>query len=671
MQCWSKFPAITLMAASIVLALLANPRAALAQQNQPVTEDGLLRLLQARTQARIPVKDIIRTIEERGVTFQLTAAFEEEIAEATKGLTAKDARDLMSAIRDNFRPPAKQPFRITFYSLQGHAVDFFLDGKIDKNWDEVLAGKRFMVRNEVLSALRHLRRKFSSSRFGEETFFNETAEIKDAYFNDDLAALYQATRKGLFVGSAGEPFPEEGSPGIAVSITEPIELIPSLNDPSKQWRLIEVVADTVSETSKGVRKAPNDIYTFRKYAEKGDLQAFRGVRLSDFYSYITRNYFPPDFAIIELSVERVEDEQAVDACGGPQKVTNRGWLETNATLFGPLLRFNVAIVENISEDPLSIGRFFFKQNKSETLRTREEDRIVLDLQPFTKEALFSPGVLKPAEKLVIPLEMSLQLQNGKETRFWDSPSESASDPSQFATQLAKVRQSGGLRLPRLGNAPRIKPESIERMLARPKIDFGTMTEYLYGPSVRIENVEINSYGYLIRRYDPKKLLITGAGQEVGSCPYVYTYSADANSWFSEGVILYGRDSKSKESTDELLLKRFNGRILIRERDPEDSFIDEVEIRAIGSDGSESVLRPKIGKLLQADGDYVKLSQGEELLIDFELPPNLKAERYVLVASGYYIPYKEKLKRQAGPSARQWWKPRQHVSLRDSPFQQLR
>jgi hypothetical protein len=139
--------------------------------------------------------------------------------------------------------------------------------------------------------------------------------------------------------------------------------------------------------------------------------------------------------------------------------------------------------------------------------------------------------------------------------------------------------------------------------------------------------------------------------DIGSCPYVYTYSARQKSWLSEGVILYGYNSKLKESTDEIPIKRFNGKVLIREQDPEASFIDLMYVRAISADGSERVIYPTEPKLKSADGNYLQLRQGDQLVLEFPIPAGFAAEKYFLAASGYYVPYRSKLsprmKRRSG------------------------
>jgi len=582
------------------------------QAKEPVTEEGLIGLLVAD----IPPRAIIRTIDERGVSFQLFRPLEDELKQAAKHLTPAQLSDLLAAIRSNFRPPNNRPFRVSYRLLKESAVDLLLDGRIDKRWDEALSGKNYIVQNDVFKTLTRLMKMFSSRRFNPLGLSGGLSDAKSYYDDPKLARLYRITRKPLFVGSGGQPT-ESGPEGV-LTARDLEALVRSLNDPTQQWRLAEL-------------NRSSDTYVFRKFIDKRDFILFSPAMLLSFYSYITRDYLPPDFAVLDLGLARDEP------CGGGQL----GKPYIIGELIGPLLGLNIAIIENVSKDPITIGRSFFKENGVEQLRRRDEDRVVLESSSFITQNLFPPAVLKPGEKLVVPLELLLTVDDDAAGLwgFFHRPKTSEDNPADFTSELAEIKRAGGLRFPGLPRSSVVTAESVERMLQMPKIDFLATKEYLYGPSISIEGMEINSYGYLVRHFDPTKLLITSGGDDVGSCPYVYTYSKSDKSWLSEGVILYGNNSKLRESSDVKPLLRFDGRVLIKEKDPEHSFIDLIQIRAIGSDGSETILYPKNVKLRVADEDYVELQRGEQLRVDFEIPAGLIAEKYLLEAKGYYVPYK--------------------------------
>lgn len=608
--------------------MTATARTAQAYQNDtPVTEDGLLRLISSN----IPLSDIIRLIEARGVSFQLTPTFEQEIRDVGKRLGRREVTNLLSAIDNNFRPPKVTPFRITYRLLKGHAVDLLLDGRIDKRWDSELSGKNFIVRNDVLNTLTYLVSTFSE-KFPSTQFFKEDADTgEEVYRNRRLARLYNRTGKRLFVGSVGEPTGEDPAdteePNDVLNVNNVHQFVVSLSNPEEQWRLHSV--NTVQSTRRaadGNHFVPLDLFTFSKFASRRDLNSLFPSTLKDFYLHITSKYMPPDFGVIELHQDPGE-------CGEDTEEDHY----SSVLFYGPLLSLNVAVVENVSNEPFSVGRFLTKENNSDRLRSRDEDQAVIGAQALQKQYLFSPGVLKPGEKLVIPLELSLKIG---EEYLWEDSDEGKYKPD-YAGILARVMADGGAKFRVTGRQADyiVSADAIKRIMTRAPLKFAAK-EYLYGPSVSIESLEINKYGYLVRRFDPSKLLITSAGDlEGGSCPYIYTYSIEHKSWVSEGVILYGNSSKLRESTDEMLLKRFNGQVLIKEKDPEDSYIDMIQIRALTDDGKETILYPVNGGLLAADGKYIKLKQGEQLIVDFNMPQGFAARKFVLRASGYYIPYK--------------------------------
>jgi hypothetical protein len=160
-------------------------------------------------------------------------------------------------------------------------------------------------------------------------------------------------------------------------------------------------------------------------------------------------------------------------------------------------------------------------------------------------------------------------------------------------------------------------------------------EYIYGPSAKIESLEMDDVTYAFREFDPKQVVLY-AGLPMGSCPFVYTYEPETGGWRQEGQILYGKNSKYLEGAAEKLLTRFDGRVLLKEEEPEISFIDFLQVKLICPDGRERTLLPKNPKLRQRDGDYVILRRGEHLEVAFPGSAPQPGEKAVLVARGYYL-----------------------------------
>src|SRR5688572_6453122 len=115
------------------------------QAKEPITQERLITLLVND----VPISGIIQAIKERGVSFQTFQPFVDEIKQAGKNLSARQFEALLSAISDNYRPPAIAPYRVSFMTLQGVAPNLLLDKKIDKVWDKALGSGYFLVRNNV------------------------------------------------------------------------------------------------------------------------------------------------------------------------------------------------------------------------------------------------------------------------------------------------------------------------------------------------------------------------------------------------------------------------------------------------------------------------------------------------------------------------------------------
>lgn len=178
-----------------------------------------------------------------------------------------------------------------------------------------------------------------------------------------------------------------------------------------------------------------------------------------------------------------------------------------------------------------------------------------------------------------------------------------------------------------------------RLLERSALAKNPTREYVYGPSTAYLAVEVNGERTPIRSYDPTNLYAWG-GLEVGSCPYIYTYSNNTNSWVNQGHILYNFVGKESEGFDEIELTDWNDHsVFLKELDPETSFIDHLYLRVVYDDGHEEIIPANDQLLHIVDGDYMVLNQGDSVEITFSAIKEEQGVQNVFVgAYGYYIPY---------------------------------
>ena len=501
--------------------------------------------------------------------------------------------------------PGDPPFRVTYFMLERQAIDFFLQGKVDKRWEEKLAGQPFIVPNTVYKSLGRLVKTFSES-YGEAqpifAFYKERNGVKT---DPQAAQSEQPMISSYFVGSSKGDV-------IFLDDSSVSPLLNTILDQNQQWKVF--IDPTRTEP------LPYPL-AFRRFINRGDLGWFSNEPVARFYSFITKDYMPPDFGYLQIRLFGI--------CGNDPP-----W-HASARYVGRVIRLRIAIVENITDTPIKLGKFGIREDNTEKIHTRDEAKSQLDNSELRQELLFPMEMLKPGEKIAIPIEM--QLAGNKEAT--DDFVTAASHPDVFNS----IRMKGQMyfaapEVAGAGQGLNISATVLEEMLSRSNEMVTLDREYLLGPSIQIQTLEVDKVEFPFRQFDSSRIVIFNE-DDSGSCPYVYTYSDNTKDWYNEGVILRGKVGQQRESLELKELRGFDGRVLLKEKDPEDTFIDSVFVKAIYSDGREFVAYPTNTTLRSVDGKRIRLRQGEELLLSFQIPDAQNVRRFILAAVGYYVPYR--------------------------------
>jgi tetratricopeptide (TPR) repeat protein len=128
-----------------------------------------------------------------------------------------------------------------------------------------------------------------------------------------------------------------------------------------------------------------------------------------------------------------------------------------------------------------------------------------------------------------------------------------------------------------------------------------------------------------------QMIILGA-----QCPFVYTEDPLTGTWEFDTTILY--NIVDREAIQMRPLTRFNGRLLVREEEPEISYLNRIRVIAEMADGSFQTLEPDLEALKQADGEYIILHPGEEILVSLDAHPvSGEVSQWWVEAVGYYSP----------------------------------
>jgi len=522
-------------------------------------------------------------------------------------------------------PPGPPPFSVEYFILEGPAIDFLLRGEIETRWAKKLGGSAPIAGNDVFSDLKKLINNFSSPFQYEQFEVSNSENQSKSKPIIDRQTGSKSQKRPFFLGGSKDHLLDR-----SLSRDE----FAGLLNPEQKWHLIVTPDDDPQSRTAGLPPGISEqSFFFWRFATSDDVKMvlqtdyLNDRKEADFYRYITSEYLPPDFFIFSM--------RSSSSSGGCLPAT-RVSLESRS------LKLRIAVLENTSEKPIRIGKFSIKQNNLNRLRSRDENESMLSAREFEQKSYFTPEVLKPNEKFVIPIE--LLLANGTDEDL-NEPRYTRATPSKVLNSLSKVDSVDLPVVTTEGEEWEGRPDQqvtvstsvLMNMIRSHGENPNLKKEFVFGSSQKIESVEVDGVTYPFRPLDTSVLVMSG-GFMGASCPYIFTFSTEDNLWINEGTILTDLNGKWKESTDEKELTRFDGSILIRERDPETSYIDKLYIRAINHDGTETILAPKNNKLGRVDQNYLVLRQGEQERIDFVFPPELGGRKFILGARGYYIPY---------------------------------
>ena len=573
----------------------------------------------------------------------------------------KNWRDPVIVRLNLHRPP---PTRRTFFVLEGHAIDILVrDKKLPTELESKLGGNVTLIETSAFRELCTLMDRFSV-RPGEEMtpdyLTSESENIKgkkDVESKRREAALKKIERAQLkklattrVLGAA-----ESGTTRI-LELSE-LSKLPSAFFSDEPWFLNgDKLYDWLTKNKKSKRINPTQLEVplqatgLSKFATRADIDVLRtqlrfdGRPYADnplfgFYDYISRNGMPPNFLLLDANAWEVEV-----SCGASAGA------ELN--LEAPALQLRVVVLENITDRPVDLGNFHFRVASpagAGSLRTSQENVAALNAPNPESEPWFQPRMLKSGEKVAIPLELVLRFGQPSADRNSNDRKERRSEKEKQTRNLEcaeilrrdediqtialvyPVETPEGVKHPLLVRVP--KQKFIDALL-RKRPSVSKTDEFVYGPSIALEAVDVNGFRYAIERFNPTYVSYFD-GFQGGSCPFVYCQRKMDGTWFKQGAIIKGRKSKALEGTDELVVRGFDGVLRISEEEAEISYIDDLFVRAKSNKG-DITLRPPNEQLARKDGYYVVLKKGESIDIRFAVP-NVRLDRVRVIASGYFRP----------------------------------
>jgi hypothetical protein len=511
-------------------------------------------------------------------------------------------------------PLGRPPFRVQYFMLAGHSVDFFLKGMMDEHWEKQLAGQPYIVRNSTFDALSGVVERFS------EPFTGRFLATPD-YYALPIPPGYISPKDGPDIDKQAEQFAgmpmfvgTDASPAAASMATAASRKdIESLPDRNYDWH---VTASPAVSDQKGTENL-----VFWRYGTPADLQRFSEdpyagrLRLVSWLQYATKDFFPEDFCVVSMSSGCAEPDQSIVI--GVRSVHLR-----------------IAVMENLTSHPIRLGSFVARENSASRLRARDDDQQQLAQQQARPYRWFPPQDLKPGERIAVPLEITFKYDKDKN---WDLYQiKQHFDPAFLDELRSRFRQQTHVIFSYYANQSEhtveVPSDILAQLLDGPAPDLDLQKEYIFGPSTRVEGLEVDDADYPVREFDPRLVLIR-SGNYTGSCPTVYTFPLQGDRWANEGRILYGAEGREKEGPYSLTLTEFDGRVVVREEEHETTFIKRIYVSTTDRSGRKEVYYPTNWHSLRRKGEYLQLNQGDSIELQFPGAANHGAIR--LIADGFY------------------------------------
>jgi len=535
------------------------------------------------------------------------------------------------------------PIKRMFFVLKGHAVDILVrDKKLPTELEAKLGGNIFLVDTPAFRELIALMDKFSErmeendrSRLDSDYDYSGMLDVQ---VEQRQAALQKIEKEQLKRLTNGRVLAAAGGQYSSTYRMFDSAKLPATFFANGSWS-IELAESFVENqgllTRDGTRlEIPVEMMQLSKCATRADFDALRRTQSGDdpeirFVEYISRNGMPSNF--LHLSV-------GGESCGGESPTVQ---------VQMPKLQLGVVVLENITDKSVEVGEFHFRVAAPAAgqplVRTAQENAKLFAGLNSKSEGWYSPRVLRPGEKLAVPLDLTLSFYYNDLTDLDENQrqkegllrshkcAEGLSADKQIQTIAIVYKMNAKQRS--LGSMP--KQKFIEGLQREPP-RIAKATEFVYGPSIALDALDVNGAPYAIEPFNPAYVSYF-SGLEIGSCPFVYCRSDPDDKWLRQGSILRGHKSKALEGIGELTVHGFDGVLRVSEEEAEISYIDEFIVHARSVTGENVTIPPTDERLAHKDGRYVVLKKGESIDINFTIPSGVPIDQVRVSASGYFEP----------------------------------
>lgn len=493
------------------------------------------------------------------------------------------------------------------YTLRGAAVDFLL--RYPDALAEDVGGQAIVVKNATFQRLADLANRFSTKfavdEFGEAGQFGSNEESESGRIVSSKPFL----GKPFFVGDSFQ------GAGIYPSEQVVARDLKRILAGGAEWRMS--VSASYGEDRFGR-------LIFWRSSDAGSLLPVLDGSESDgkqlaMMKYVAAGPLPFGFLLQYHQVE-------IGGCAEGPMLSD-----------GALPRYvnvRVAVIENNSEQTLSIGAFQGGANPTAKLRLASGDDRLLG-GPAKALGWASPARVPPHARLVIPLRLAFSYgdyayASGDDTLDFIGAKPAPGAVQKFLNTFASKKR--GLEFFVEDRKVAIKDAALRAIAARAWQDPLVKQDFVYGPSFRLASFKVDAVAAPAARGKTQSISYTTA-EGFGSCPFVSVWDAERGLWLDKGRVLVGRVGQSASREEVFDLPFPPARVAVREKEAEETHLAWVRLEVLGWDGAWQ----RVPLQAQEGMDEVLLRQGESRTFEFDVPPALRGRPARLRIAGYYDP----------------------------------
>jgi len=523
-------------------------------------------------------------------------------------------------------PPGTPPFRITYYNLGAHAIDKLLHGELEKKLGGALAEDTYVLPNAVTDYYKDLLKTYGQD-LGEASFLsvvdNERPSGRPLHTVLESYDYDRPDERLKYLPGKGNTSSANLDMYALLNRDQTLELLNEEGPWLERFNIRNLNSEAIWNHPQAAKSSLVAMRWLDKRSWTGATQLLLEGRERWFRELVAESdWFSTEPGMREREIQRFRSNfverpkrhvafwNAVLGDTLPDQLMHASlhYVSCGAddesydlSIALPELFMQIAVLENISEAPIRLDTFVYKQLSERKLQGEPVVQADLEKAELRKGHLFPQEQLAPGEKLAIPQYFYAQA-------------------SQWAFMDPEDARYVGIRDPRFIQDPKRKKKA-----------------YTFGPVFQVRSVLLGPELYAVRIFDRDKLVIRD-GAEVGSCPYAYTRGHGGASWILQGHLMYGRNRASRAGVDTLLLEPFDGQLLIREKDPETSYLQYAYLAVERADGHWEHVEPSQLALRSDHPGYFTMEQGDSIPLYF---PGFRAQAgdvYHLIHAGYYLPY---------------------------------